>query len=163
VEAWQQAINTELQTALSKVKEQVHKSADLVYKCQRDVEAVAAGRLPDPTGKTGEPSAAPVDADASSAVVKRIRILEAKLSAHEMALQAHTETLEAHASWLENLDSDSEKESEAAAPAAEPIAAAQPAAVGAAAAAAVAAAAVAAAAAAVALPADAPVAAPAAA
>ena len=89
MEAWQQAINTELQEALYKVKEQVHKSAELVYKCQRDVEALAAGRLPTPPhpiGKDGEPSTALADAATSSAVAERIRVLEATLSAHERAL-----------------------------------------------------------------------------
>ena len=107
VEAWQQAVNTELRDALSKVKEQVHKSAEVVDKCQRDVEALAAGRAPSPPspeGGAGEPSAPVADAAAFAAMAKRIKVLEATLSAHEMALQAHTETLEAHASWLESLD-----------------------------------------------------------
>jgi hypothetical protein len=113
VEAWQQAINTELQSALSKVKEQVHKNAEVVGKCLRDVEAVAAGRAPSPhspKGEAGEPCAPVADAAAFAAMAKRIKVLEATLSAHEMALEAHTQTLEAHASWLENIDGGMEEE-----------------------------------------------------
>ena len=123
VEAWQQAINTELQAALTKVKEQVHRNAEVVGKCQRDVEAMAAGRPPSAKagGKEGGAAAAAAGAGSSDAAIvaalgKRIKVLEATLSAHEMALQAHTETLEAHASWLENIDSGfGEEEAPAAA------------------------------------------------
>ncbi len=98
VEAWQQAINTELQSALGKVKEQVHKNADAVQKVERDVEALTSGG----GAPGGEGAKLPVDAAAAQAALqKRVKVLEATLAAHEMALQAHTETLEAHATWLE--------------------------------------------------------------
>jgi archaellum component FlaC len=96
VEAWQQAINTELQSALGKVKEQVFKNADAVQKVTRDVEALTGDK---PAGADG--GKAPPDAAAQTALQKRVKVLEATLAAHEMALQAHTETLEAHATWLE--------------------------------------------------------------
>jgi hypothetical protein len=127
VEAWQQAINTELQAALTKVKEQVHRNADVVGKCQRDVDALAAGRPPSAkggeggagkaeAGAAGGGSSSGAEAAAIATMTKRIKVLEATLSAHEMALQAHTETLEAHASWLENIDSGfGEEEAPAAA------------------------------------------------
>ena len=103
VEAWQQAINTELQSALSKVKEQVFKNADAVQKVAHDVEGLAGGKPPE--GGDGAAAAAgakgPHDAAAQAALQKRVKVLEATLAAHEMALQAHTETLEAHATWLE--------------------------------------------------------------
>lgn len=77
VEAWQKAMNAELQS---------------------DVEALtSSGGAPG-----GEGAKLPVDASAAQAALqKRVKVLEATLAAHEMALQAHTETLEAHATWLE--------------------------------------------------------------
>jgi len=77
---------------------------------------VANGRPPSPKEGAAKSSTTPAAPDASSkstpdmaAVAKRIKVLEATLSAHEMALQAHTETLEAHASWLESLDAQGEE------------------------------------------------------
>jgi archaellum component FlaC len=103
VEAWQQAINTELQSALGKVKEQVFKNADAVQTVAHDVEGLTGGKPPE--GGDGAAAAAgakgPHDAAAQAALQKRVKVLEATLAAHEMALQAHTETLEAHATWLE--------------------------------------------------------------
>ena len=140
VEAWQRAVNAEMQAALTKVKDQVHRNAEVVGKCQRDVEALAAGRPPSPEGGkehsaggggsgSGSDSGSGAEKGVVLAMGKRIKVLEATLSAHEMALQAHTETLEAHASWLENIDNNFEDEGQggaAAAPA--PAAAAAPAA-----------------------------------
>ena len=48
-----------------------------------------------------ETTATSGDASGDAALIKRVRVLEATMSAHEAALQAHTETLEAHATWLE--------------------------------------------------------------
>ena len=64
------------------------------------MEALAAGRPPTPPlpiGKAGEPSIAPADATVTAAMARRIKALDAALSAHELPLQARAEMLEAHA------------------------------------------------------------------